>query len=113
MCGEDTLGVQRIEDPNNPWVGTIPIPPMIDTQLDQIVIQDILIPLREKILQALQAKIQNHRPDTWFEVYSTIFILLNSIEASQAHSNRFCRRFGRPVRIRNLLSSLTAVNVIA
>jgi hypothetical protein len=99
MCGEDTLGVERIADPTNPWKGTIPITPTMDTQLDQIVIQYILVPLRSKILTELQDKIKAYRPDTWFEMYLTLFTLLSNIEVGSAHANRFSKRYGLPVRV--------------
>ena len=104
MCGEDTLGVERIEDPTSPWRGTIPITPTMDTQLDQIVIQSILVPLQQRILRELQAKIQVHKPEAWFEIYLTIFTLLSSIEVGSAHSNRFAKRYGCPVCISKRLS---------
>lgn len=92
ICGDDTLGIPLITDTSNPWYGTIPIPPAVDTQLDQIVIQNILVPLRAKLLGRLQEMINNHRPDTWFEIYLTIFILLTSAESSACHSKTFSKR---------------------
>lgn len=106
ICGEETLGISRVDDPTstNPWEGTIPITPTMDTQLDQLVIKEILAPLRTKILLELSEKIEQHRPADWFEICLTIFILLSSIEVGSAHGDRFARRYGRPVRY--LLTSL-------
>lgn len=51
ICGDDTLGVAIVSDPESLLHGTVPIVPIMDTQLDQIVIQEILEPLRDDILQ--------------------------------------------------------------
>ena len=100
ICGEETLGIPRIHDPSdsNPENGWIPITPTMDTQLDQIVIQDILGPLRNDVVQELKARIEVHHPHTWFEIFLTISILLNCIEVGSAHGNRFAKSYGRPVR---------------
>ncbi|KAK4183081.1 hypothetical protein QBC35DRAFT_508751 [Podospora australis] len=89
MCGgpeDDTLGVSRIEEPENPHHGKIPIPPIMDTQLDQIVIQNILKPLREQVISKFQALITPAKPETWFEIYLAAFIMLNHIERLAKHS---------------------------
>ena len=99
ICGEESLGIPRICDPSgsDPVNGTIPVTPTMNTQLDQIVIQDILGPLRSDIAQELKSKIEVHHPHTWFEIYLTISVLLNSIEVGSAHTNKFAKRYGRPV----------------
>ncbi|AEO63020.1 uncharacterized protein THITE_2084525 [Thermothielavioides terrestris NRRL 8126] len=91
ICGDDTLDLEPITDPKSPWYGFIPITPAMDVQLDQIVIRDVLQPLRTKLLARLQDSIQNYRPDNWFDCYFTIFMLLNHIEQAAAHGNWFSK----------------------
>jgi hypothetical protein len=86
MCGPDTLGVSPVHDNSSPHNGKIPIPPIMDTQLDQIVIQFILKPLRARVVQKFEQLINPARPDTWWEVYLSSFILLNHIERLARHS---------------------------
>lgn len=97
ICGRDKLGLEASMDPANPWNGIIPVTPIMDTQLDQIVIQDVLVPLRSGLLQELQKKIDERRRENWFEIFLTIFILLNNTEFILAHSRRFSRRYGMGV----------------
>lgn len=97
ICGKDKLGLEVSMDPANPWNGIIPVTPMMDTQLDQIVIQDFLVPLRSGLLQELQKKIHGRRKEDWFEIFLTIFILLSNTEFILAHSRRFARRYGMGV----------------
>lgn len=69
----------------------------MDTQLDQIVIKGILVPLRIELLQELQKKISEYGRANWFEIYLTIFILLSNTESILAHSREFARRYGMGV----------------
>lgn len=98
ICGEETLGIPRVTEADSPWYGTIPVTPIMDTQLDQIVIQSILSPLRKEVLQMLQAKFDKFQPKDWFELFATVFILLNTIEIATAHDHEFATCYGHVVR---------------
>jgi len=100
MCGVETLGIPPVEDTTGrkPWGGTVPITPIMEMQLDQIMIQDILNPLRMDILQELSRKIEANKAKFWFEIYLTIFALLSSIKVSSAHNYYLAKRCGRSVR---------------
>lgn len=99
ICGEDKLGLEASTDPANPWNGIIPVTPIMDTQLDQIVIRDFLVPLRVFLLQELQEKIRGYKRENWFSIFLTIFILLSNTESILAHSRRFSRRYGMGVSL--------------
>lgn len=86
MCGPETLGVSPIEDPTSPHAGRIPIPPIMDTQLDQIWIREVLNPLRHQIIQKFMALVYPFKREAWWEVYLSTFILLNHIEQLAQHS---------------------------
>lgn len=51
----------------------------------------MLNPLRFKLLTRLDETIRNHHPETWFDCYLSIYILLNHIEWASAHGNEFSR----------------------
>ncbi|KAK4251374.1 hypothetical protein C7999DRAFT_10852, partial [Corynascus novoguineensis] len=86
MCGSDTLGVSPITDPTSPHKGRIPIPPIMDTQLDQVVIRSVLVPLREKVIRKFESLITPVKREAWWEVYLSSFIILNHIERLARHS---------------------------
>ncbi|KAK1826341.1 hypothetical protein QBC39DRAFT_394359 [Podospora conica] len=71
ICGQDTLDLSPITDPQN-----------------------VLRPLRIRLLGRFQETIENYRPETWFDYYFTIFMLLNHIEMASAHGNKFSKAFG-------------------
>lgn len=102
ICGEETLGIEPIPVSVHPFSGITPIPPILDTQLDQIVIQLILVPLSRALLHQLERKMLANRPENWFEIYLTTFLLLANAERLQAHAHRFARRYGLPTRFNSM-----------
>ncbi|KAK4033830.1 hypothetical protein C8A01DRAFT_19292 [Parachaetomium inaequale] len=102
MCGPDTLGVDLVTDPTSPQRGRVPIPPMMDTQLDQIVIQFILTPLRERVVEKFEQLITPAKRDAWWEVYLSAFILLNHIERLARHSVSHARTHTMPGKYSNI-----------
>jgi len=101
MCGEETLGVARVEDESNPHFGRIPIPPNMDTQLDQVVIKAILNPLKEQVIGKLEERITPAKPEAWFETYLTAFILLSHVERLAKHSAFHARLHTMPGKYSN------------
>jgi hypothetical protein len=97
ICGQHTLGINVVEDEENPWFGKIPVTPIMDTQLDQIVIQGFLKPLRDQLLQELQTKIYQSRRENWFEIFLTTSILLTNAELLLSHSRKNAKRYGANV----------------
>ena len=96
ICGTETLGMEPISDKTNPWNGIIPVTPIMDQQMDQIVIREILIPWRDALLRQLNQKIFDYekRKENWSRIYLTMFILLNNTEVQLAHLLQFARRYG-------------------
>ncbi|KAF5675405.1 hypothetical protein FCIRC_7389 [Fusarium circinatum] len=94
ICGDNKLGVTEPTDPKSPWFGFIPVTPAMDVQLDQIMIKHMLDPLRTSLLERLNLTIQSHKPETWFDCFLTIYLLLNHLEEASAHGNRFAKSYG-------------------
>ncbi|XXG96076.1 hypothetical protein Hte_002353 [Hypoxylon texense] len=102
ISGDETLGISLVDDPTFPRFNTVPITPVMDTQMDQIVIQHVLEPLRLEILQELEQKVTLHKPKTFFETYLTVFILLSNVERTTSNEASFARRYGIGRRFPNL-----------
>jgi hypothetical protein len=97
MCGPETLEVKQITDLANPRRGKIPIPPIMDTQLDQIVIRQVLHPLRKRLLDLFESKISPPKPEDWFDIYLTAFVVLSHIERLARHSTQHATLHSMPV----------------
>ena len=96
LCGDDTLGLEPVSDKTSSWVDTVPVTPLMDQQLDQIVIQWLLKPMRKSILTNLKRLIEKAK-ENWFEIYLTIFVLLHNSEVQLAHARQFAQRYGMSV----------------
>lgn len=82
-------------DPNSncPFHDRIPVPPIVDLQIDLIVINELLQPELKKILKGLKTMSETSDPwSNWFEIYLTNFILLHNVELTMAHDAWFVKR---------------------
>ncbi|KAH7377963.1 hypothetical protein BKA64DRAFT_246767 [Cadophora sp. MPI-SDFR-AT-0126] len=80
ICGEQTLGLLPRDEPDNPWNGIIPVTPIMDTELDDIVIRGQLLPLRQMFLTELKQKIDERKRENWLEIYLSMFIMMCNVE---------------------------------
>jgi len=104
ICGTDTLGVPPMKHNigpcrRNPFLDSIPATPIMDTQLDELAIKEVLIPLKNNLLRLLKTKILAKKKEYWYEIYLTSFIILHNSERVLDHVVDFSRRFGVNVSI--------------
>jgi hypothetical protein len=93
IVGEETLGRSPHPHPNCPYHDRIPIPSIVDQQIDLIVINDILQLEFKKILNTLKTMLESKDPwNKWFEIYFANFILLHNVELAMAHDAWFVKR---------------------
>lgn len=85
-------------DPDSPYYFKIPVTPVMDTQIDQIVIKAILVPLRHSIQRRLRKLVEENDPINWFTIYLCTFIVLNNYELATVHDREFALRYSLPVR---------------
>lgn len=95
------LGVSRVNLPGTKFHEKIPIPPMMDTQLDQVIIQFVLNNLRGKLIGLFEKNITPAKPETWFETFLASFIMLMHIERLAAHSVRHAETHTMPTKYSN------------
>ena len=108
LLEDNELEVPRVDLPGTKFHGKIPIPPMMDTQLDQVIIQNILNHLRGKLIGLFEKNISPARPETWFETFLASFVLLTHIERLAAHSVRHAETHTMPVSNRCLEGCILA-----
>ncbi|KFA69911.1 hypothetical protein S40285_07451 [Stachybotrys chlorohalonatus IBT 40285] len=94
ICGTDMLGMSPVPDIDCPWGGTVPVTPIMDTQMDHLVIHTIMNPLRKKIITQLYAKIMQKHRENWYEIYLTMFILMGNMERQFAQVLFFFSMYG-------------------
>lgn len=79
FCGGAQIGLEVTNEPGHPYHGFIPVTPIMDTQLDDLVIRDLLTPLTERLLKRLNEKIFEQKRENWMEIYFAMFIIMSNI----------------------------------
>jgi hypothetical protein len=94
ITGPEKLGHNiNIEKPSCPWFGKVPVTPLMDVQLDQIITQDFLEPLRTSVLSELQEKLHSAPEKHLYEIFLTAFILATNTHLLLQHSRRNAIRY--------------------
>ena len=96
--GPETLGMSPVIDPTSPYHGRIPIPPMLDAQLDDILMQKMKR-LQKTALSNLKSLIISHSKQHWFMIFLTIIVLVSNLEFLYQNQNDQIKRYGNPVSL--------------
>lgn len=101
ICGPETLGmVPQNWDEKARNFGTYLIPPVMQAQIEIITTDRLLIPMKRKVLKALEQLIQRNQIGSWFTIYLSAFILLhNCTLLTRAEIARAARHAPRKVSI--------------
>lgn len=98
MCEGDATGIPSLPSFDSPGGVRRPVTPIMDGQLDQLVIQGFLQPLRDELLEQMQTSINtDRRREHWYDIFLTTFVLLANAEQLLAHSRRNAIRHGAQV----------------
>jgi len=77
----------------------VPATPLMDTQLDELAIGTVLIPMGKKFLRLLKERTLTREKEHWYEIYLATFIVLSSFEQILADVVDFSERVGIVVSI--------------
>lgn len=75
----------------------------LDCQFTSIVINDILAPLRDKVLRQLNEMIYTDKRKNWFKVFLAMYILLHSFSLLMRQQRRFAQRRNSQVSVKRTL----------
>jgi hypothetical protein len=104
ICGNDLLGFAPMTGKIGPCrfnqhQPAIPVTPVMDTQLDEIIIGGILLPLKNKLLNLMKERALSKRKEDWYELYLASFLTLHNAELVLDHMADYAKRFGMTVSI--------------
>lgn len=100
ITSAETLGMSKDPSLDCPYHDRIPVPPIVDLQIDLIVINEILQPELKKILKMMKTMLESSDPwNNWFEIYLAYFILLQNVELTMAHDAWFVKRHNLKVSV--------------
>lgn len=99
ITGDDMLGLPPMKQSIgpcrlNPYIEAVPVTPIMDTQLDEIAIKHVLVPLKSKLLRLLKAKFLEKKRENWYETFLVSFIILHSSEVVIGQVMDYSRRYG-------------------
>src|SRR5271156_4753818 len=87
--GDETLGMKLDRLPASPFSQRIPVTPIMDFQIDNIVIYDHLRHMLDDIRKAMKARIMPMKKEDWFDIHLATFILLNHVDLTMKHDVEF------------------------
>jgi hypothetical protein len=70
----------------------------MDTQLDNIFLRDLLMPLTKRLLKGLKDKINEQKRENWLEIYLTIFIMMSNMGWVMKDILAWAGRYGKKVK---------------
>ena len=97
ICGDNTVGLKPVSESESPWKGIIPVTPIMDTQLDELAIRGLLLPLKDRVLTELKDKVLQKQRENWFGIYLTIFIIMCNVEWELSDVIDYTSRHGMKV----------------
>jgi hypothetical protein len=79
FCGGLQIGATMTDEPGHPYHGFIPVTPIMDTQLDDLVIRVLIKPRLASFLARLKKKLDEKRRENWLELFLATFIMMSNI----------------------------------
>lgn len=81
----ETLDIGVVHDPDSPDYCRIPIPALVDAQLDRLWM-DQMTKIRKRTLRILKEMVTGQKKrENWYMIFLTTLILLHNIEAIYRH----------------------------
>ena len=99
--GEETLGMTPDALPSSPYYSKIPVTPIMDFQIDNVVIHDHLKRLLQNIRHSMREKIMPIKKEDWFDIHLTTFILLHHVDLTMRHDMDFAKQHNLAKRFSN------------
>jgi hypothetical protein len=99
ITGDDKLGMPPMKANigpcrMNPYLEAVPVTPVMDTQLDEVAIKCVLVPLKSRLLRLLKAKVLEKKKENWYEIFLASFIILHNSEVILGQVMDYSRRYG-------------------
>ncbi|KAI9805762.1 MAG: hypothetical protein M1833_005255 [Piccolia ochrophora] len=98
ITGEEKLGMSPDTTKSSPYFGVVPVTPIMDFQIDNIVIHGQLNELLKRVRRGLIEKSLAGKKEDWFDIQLTMFVLLNHADMVMGHDVEFAKRNNLPER---------------
>ncbi|CAH0045779.1 unnamed protein product [Clonostachys solani] len=92
IIGEETLGLDPINDRSSKMHGKVPLPPIITPQEQVIIYSGFLIPLSQKIVYLLGQFLKDTNPKVRYTSYLGLFMILHSCSMLTRRNKEYARQ---------------------
>lgn len=92
--GGAMLGMKHVDEADHPFNGFTPVTPIMDSQLDDLVIRHLIHPICTRFLVRLKEKIEERKRENWLEIYLAMFVMLSNMALIQKDMATQARRKG-------------------
>ena len=99
--GDETLGMKTDTLATSPFHQRIPVTPIMDFQIDNIVIHDHLTKILARIRKEIRDKIMPMKKEDWFDIHLATFILLHHVDLTTKHDIDFAIQHNLSKRFSN------------
>lgn len=89
--GDEKLGMELDPLPTSPYSQRIPVTPMMDFQIDNIVIYNYLTGILDRIRKVMKERIMPIKKEDWFDIHLATFILLHHADLTMKHDVDFAK----------------------
>ena len=97
ITGSESLEISQVMDTTSPYYQRVPIPPILDFQIDWLWMRK-MNELRRTLVSQLKELIMKRERSNWYTIFLTIIVLLSNLEFIYQHQHRQMERYGGPVR---------------
>jgi hypothetical protein len=92
ICGDETLDMEPLHDPNYPLDGKVSAPRMVVAQFDSIITERFLRRYSKLVLRGLEELVQQKSESSWWAVYLVMFILCRETSLITEDRRRHARQ---------------------
>lgn len=99
ITGSETLGLAPIEDTESPYHARIPIPPLLDAQIDYLWMRR-MERIQRIVLSELKSTIlSSEKRQKWLSIFLTVIMLLSNLEYIYQKQHEQMRRYTGSVSV--------------
>ncbi|KAL8375994.1 hypothetical protein RB595_007211 [Gaeumannomyces hyphopodioides] len=92
LAGEQTLDIKQVQDEKSALNGLIPIPPMLDLQIDTVIIRWMCV-VQDDLMKDVFKKIRDKDKQHFLDIFLAIFVLCCTAECVACEQEEFVKEY--------------------
>ncbi|KAL8289645.1 hypothetical protein RB601_005529 [Gaeumannomyces tritici] len=92
LTGEETLNIRQVQDEGSALNGLVPIPPMLDLQIDTVIIRWMCV-VQDDLMKDVFKKIRDKNKQHFLDIFLAIFVLCCTAECVAREQEEFVKEY--------------------